>query len=190
MEENRIKKNDRFFGQYINENHDYLFDNNDFLEETAPLIGYVVHTFNRLDESLNDAICKQVSDRTDEPGAVIIYKMSFSSKVDLFYRMVRTMEVNCGGSIPSLQKLTESLKKCANLRNAIVHAEWYNMNEEGYTYVKLNFSKNGMQQSYWQFTPDSLNEIINFIRKTVLCFDNYYEEVQNLLYTKPLNNPS
>ncbi|HSH64734.1 MAG TPA: hypothetical protein VLB84_02825 [Bacteroidia bacterium] len=77
------------------------------------------------------------------------------------------------------------MKKCANLRNAIVHAEWYNMNEEGYTYVKLNFSKNGMQQSYWQFTPESLNEIINFIRTTVLCFDNYYEEVQNLLYPKP-----
>lgn len=189
MEENKIKKDHKQFGQSFYDNHDidnYLNSEHidAFLTETAPLIGYVVHSFNRLDEALNSAICQRVSDRTDEPGSIIIYKMSFSSKVDLFYRMIKSMEINCMGSVPSLQKLIESLKRCANFRNAIVHAEWYNMNEEGYTFVKLNFSRNGMQQSYWQFTVESLNEIIDFIQETYMAFDKYDEEVNNLLNRK------
>jgi len=176
-----MKKENKQFGQYACENHDLEIDNDEFLEETAPLIGYVVHTFNKLDEALNSAICERISDRTDEPGAIVIYKMSFSAKVDLFYRMIRSMELACEGTIPSLASLIENLKKCAALRNAVVHAEWYNMNEKGYTYVKLNFDKNGMQQHYWQFTPESLNDIIIFIHDTYMSFEKYDEEKQELL---------
>lgn len=176
-----MKEDKKQFGQYANENHDYELDNDNFLAQTAPLIGYVVHTFNQLDESLNNAIWEHISDRTDAPGAIVIYKMNFAAKVDLFYRMVRSMEIGCEKTIPSLQSLTENLRKCATLRNSVLHAEWYNFNEKGYTYVKLNFDKNGLKQHYWQFTPESLEEIIAFIQQTYLSFDNYYEEKQQLL---------
>lgn len=170
------------FGQYSNENHCYEhnYDYEKFLEMTAPLIGFIVHDFNRLDESLNTVIWQRISDRSDEIGALITYKMSFSAKVDLFYRMVKSMEFGCDFEIPIISKLTENLKRCATLRNAVVHAEWYNMNEDGFTYVKINFEKNGLTQHYWQFTPTSLVEINNLIIETYLMFDIYEEQKEKL----------
>jgi hypothetical protein len=70
---------------------------------------------------------------------------------------------------------------CATFRNAVVHAEWENMNEQGYTYAKMTCNNDGMQQHYWQFTPDSLKDIIRFIHKTYMMFDQYEEEKGQLL---------
>jgi hypothetical protein len=176
-----FKKENRQLGQYIFDNHDFDGTPDDFLELTAPLIGYLVHTFNSLDERLNSAICMRINDRTDEPGAIIIHKMSFSSKVDIFNNLVVSLQNACGKTMPSFKKLIQDLKTSATLRNAVVHAEWENMNEKGYTYVKMSFDKNGMQQHYWQFTPDSLDNAINFIHQTYMSFDKYELEKQNLL---------
>jgi hypothetical protein len=38
-----------------------------------------------------------------------------------------------------------------------------------------------MQQHYWQFTPESLKDIIAFIQDTYMSFDKYDEEKQELL---------
>jgi len=75
----------------------------------------------------------------------------------------------------------EDLKKSATLRNAVVHAEWENLDSAGYTYVKMNFDKNGMQQYYWQFTPQSLVEINEFIYDTYTLFGKYEDEKQEAL---------
>ena len=179
-------KEEKFqFGQYSNENHTYDDVNNEeyesFLQQTAPLIGYIVHDFNKLDESLNNAIWQKISDRTDEIGALITYKMNFSAKVDLFKRIIKAMEIGCDVKILILNELIEKLKRCATLRNAVVHAEWYNMNEKDYTFVKLNFEENGLKQHYWQFTPESLGKIIDLINETYFLFDTYYEQKDNLL---------
>jgi len=80
-------------GQYIYENHNYEGSIEKFLEETAPLIGYIVHSFSSLDSQLNSSICELINDRTDSIGSTIIYKMTYSNKVDLFYRLVRSMEI-------------------------------------------------------------------------------------------------
>src|SRR6186997_643037 len=148
-----MKKTHKRLGQYINENHNYEGSIDEFLEETAPVIGRVVHSFNSLDAQLNSSICSIINDRADEIGAVVIYKMTFSNKIELFFRLVKSIELAFGDTLPSFQKLIEDLKKCASLRNAVVHAEWENLDAEGYTYVKLNFDKDGMKQHYWQFTP-------------------------------------
>jgi hypothetical protein len=167
-------------GQYIFENHDFNGTPDDFLNLTAPLIGYMVHIFNSLDEQLNSAICTLINDRTDEPGAIIIHKMSYSSKVELFNNLVISIQNAFEKEISSFNALIENLKKCGALRNAVVHADWDNMNEKGFTYVKMSFTKKGIQQHYWQFTPDSLNTAINFIRQTYLDFEKYDDEKQEM----------
>ena len=91
------------------------------------------------------------------------------------------MEVGCEGELPTFPKFIEDLRKCATLRNAVIHAEWDNLDESGYTYVKMNFDKNGMQQNYWQFTPKSLQEIDEFILKTCIKFETYEDEKHALL---------
>lgn len=94
--QNMEKKNKRF-GQYIFDNHNFEGSVDDFFNETAAAEGSIVHCFNHLDSELNSSICQLVNDRTDEPGAIIIYKQPFSAKVDLFYRLVRSMEICCEG---------------------------------------------------------------------------------------------
>lgn len=173
------------FRQYSNENHNIDIDENveyeDFLDATAPLIGYIIHEFNKLDETLNNVIWNFISDRSDELGALITYKMNFSAKVDLFNRFIRSLEFGCDIKITIMDDLIEKLKRCATLRNAVVHAEWQNINELGYTFVKLNFDKGGLKQHYWQFTPDSLNEIRELIIETYFLFDTFYVQKQDLL---------
>lgn len=176
-----MKRENKKLGQYFFENHDLEKDIEEFLDESAPLIGYIVHEFNSLEQSLDSAICERISDRSDEPGAVVIYKLSYSGKVDLLYRMVRSMELAIGKELQSFKRLIEDLKKCGTLRNAVVHADWDHVNEKGYTYVKLDFNKDGMKQHYWQFTPESLLDIIKFIRETYLSFDDFYDEKQEML---------
>lgn len=177
-----MKKSDKPFGQYIFDNHNFDGSVDDFFEETAPAIGSIVHRFNSLDGQLNSTICEIINERTDEPGAIVIYKLPFSSKVDLFHRLVRSMELGCSGEIPCFKTLIENLKKCGTLRNAVIHAEWDNMDDNGYTYVKMHFDKNGMRQHYWQFTPDSLEEIDQYIYNTVLLFEKFDEEKQELFH--------
>ena len=72
-----MKKVAKELGQYLYENHDLEKDSEEFLDETAPLIGYIVHYFNSLEQTLDHAICERVSDRADEPGAIIIHKLSY-----------------------------------------------------------------------------------------------------------------
>jgi hypothetical protein len=176
-----MKQDSRKFGQYIFENHNYDGSVEDFFKETALAIGSIVHTFNSLDALLNSAICELINDRTDEPGAIVIYKQTFSNKIDLFYRLIRSMEIAYEGEIPSFKKLIEDLKKCATLRNAVIHAEWDSMDSNGYTYVKMHFDKDGIRQHYWQFTPEALDEIDGFIHDTYMFFDTFENDKQNLL---------
>lgn len=169
------------FGQYIFDNHNFDGSADEFLIETAPLIGYLVHTFNSLDEQLNSTICTLINDRTDMPGAIIICSLNYSAKVELFKNLVSMMEIVCNKKIPSFNDLLINLKKAGTLRNAVVHAEWENMNEKGYTYVKMHINKNGIQQQYCQFTPESLQNAIDFIHTTYMSFDIFEEEKHELL---------
>lgn len=176
-----MNKTNRQLGQYIFDNQDFEGTPIDFFDKTAPLIGFIVHSFNSLDGLLNSTICELINDRTDKPGAIVIYKLPFSAKVDLFYRLVKTMEIGCDSEIACSKKLVDDLKKCGQLRNAVVHAEWDHVDEKGYTFIKMHFDKNGMRQQYWQFTPEALEEIEDFIDQTYILFDKFDDEKSKLL---------
>lgn len=87
-------------------------------------------------------------------------------------------------TMPSFEKFIEDLRKCARLRNAVVHAEWGNMTQEGYTYVKLKFNKEGIHQLYIQYTPESLVEIHEFIETTAEQFDVFEDEKSELFNSR------
>lgn len=58
------------------------------------------------------------------------------------------------------------------LRNLVVHADWENTDDDGYTYVNLKIKKGNIEQEYAQFSEDSLNKIINLI---IEVQENLYE---------------
>lgn len=182
-----MKQKQRQLGQYIGSNHDFDGSIDDFLEETAPYIGRVVHSFNSLDSCLNSTLCELIFDRADSKGAIIIHKMSFSEKVDLFYRLVRESEIRTEKELPSFPAFIEDLRKCGQLRNAVIHAEWDSLDADGYTYVKMNFTKNGMEQHYWQFTVEALKEINSLILQTADKFLDFYNE-QQIFYCDELTD--
>ena len=176
-----FKKDKKIFGQYYFDNHEFDESTDDYFEKTAPIIGYLIQAFNSLDAALNSELCMRINDRTDRTGAIIIHKMPFSTKVDLFNNLTNSMINDCMGEMPSFKKFVENLKKCAELRNAVVHAEWDKLDDKGYTYVKVQFDKNGLQQHYYQFTPESLMNAVEFIYSTYKMFDLYEAEKQILL---------
>jgi hypothetical protein len=53
-----MKKKDIPLGQYSSETKSPEGATDDFLDTTEPLIGYIVHSFNALDELLNSEICR------------------------------------------------------------------------------------------------------------------------------------
>ena len=110
----------------------------EYLDDSLPLIGLVVMYFNSLEKSLDSFICETISDRSDE------FHSCFDSSPADFNDFVR--------------ELTEVGK----LRNLVVHADWSHTDEEGYTFVRLKTSSNGMLQEYVQFSVESLEKLFFF----------------------------
>ena len=73
--------------------------------------------------------------------------------------------------------MMKELHECGKLRNVVIHAEWENMDSEGYTYVNMKFNKNGWKQEYQQFTIESLEAIDEFIHQTYLKLEGFEEEM-------------
>ena len=56
----------------------------------------------------------------------------------------------------------------------VVHANWESTNEEGYTYIRLKMSKEGILKEYIQFTEKSLMEITELIITTRFKLEEYW----------------
>lgn len=178
---NRMKKKDIPVGQYAFETKNLEGANEDFLEKTAPLIGYIVYSFNTLEELLNSAICELFHDDCDTTGLLVIYRMNYAAKVDLFKRFLLDQQNCLGKKIPSFDKLIENLIRAGKLRNTVVHADWESAHDDGYTLCRLKLNSKGLQHEYVQFTPQSLQDILQLIDQTCEMFDTYEHEHAELL---------
>jgi hypothetical protein len=161
--------------QYSFETKNLEGPNEEFLDKTAPRIGYIVHSFNTLEELLNDAICRLFFDDADWLGLHVIYKRNYADKVDLFKRLL-IAEQDCLGKLPIFEKLISNLTEAGKLRNMVVHADWESAHDDGYTLCKLIINTKGMQHEYVQFTEESLDSILSLINETCEMFDQYDEE--------------
>lgn len=147
----------------------------EYLDESLPLIGLVVMYFNSLEKSLDSFICEIVSDRTDAPGLIVIQKLMYAAKVDLFKRFSEDFH-GCFDSTPSdFNELIGELIEVGKLRNLVVHADWNNTDEDGYTFVRLKTSSNGMLQEYVQFSVESLTKVIERLIKADHRLSDYWE---------------
>jgi hypothetical protein len=175
-----MKKKDIPINQYAFETKNLDGPNEEFLEKTAPLIGYIVHSFNTLEELLNSSICELFFDDCDTIGLQVIYRRTYAEKVDLFKRLLNEQETGLNKKIPIFEKLFFNLATAGNLRNQVVHADWESAHDDGYTLCKLKINAKGIQHEYVQFTPDSLKSILKLINETCEMFDQYDEEKQEL----------
>ncbi len=176
-----MKNKDVPVGQYAFETKNLDGPSETFLEETAPLIGYIVHRFNTLEELLNSAICEPFFDDCDRLGLLVIYKMNYGAKVDLFERLLSDEQNSIGKTMPCFKRFMDDLRKAGRLRNTVVHADWESAHDDGYTLCRLKVNSKGLQQEYVQFTSQSLQNILTLIDQTSEMFDTYEQERSDLL---------
>jgi len=144
-------------------------------------VGYVVMHFNALEQSLNYFICNFLSVETDSLGLIVLHKMSYANKVDLFKRLSNDFHTTSGIQIADYENLILDLRECGTLRNLVIHADWENTNQDSYTYVNLKIAKDGIFQEYQQFSEKSLTEIILLIMNTRSKLYEYWDERNDIL---------
>jgi hypothetical protein len=179
-----MKINKKQFEQHLFHDIEDEDEAEKYLDNCLPLIGYITMWFNGLEQSLDSIICQIFTDRSDSTGLIVLHKMTFSSKVDLFKRFSDDIHSCFGKQVDGYIELMQNLKESGRLRNMVVHADWENTNEEGYTYVNLRISKSGMEQEYAQFSEESLMKIINLIIKTRSDLYEYWEKRNDKLYDR------
>lgn len=154
----------------------------EYLDSSLPLIGLIVMYFNGLEQSLDSIICQIFTDRSDSTGLIVLHKMTYSTKVELFKRFSDDFHTACDINIQGYDDLIRDLKESGRLRNLVVHADWENTDDDGYTYVNFKISKKGMEQEYAQFSEESLYKIIELILKTRKSLYNYWDNRNHELY--------
>lgn len=179
-----MKINKKIFEQHLYHDIDDEKDAEKYLNDCLPLIGHITMYFNGLEQSLDSIICEILNDRTDSTGLIVLHKMTFSSKVDLFKRFSDDIHTHFGNQIDGYNELMKNLKESGRLRNMVVHADWESTNKEGYTYVNLKLSKIGMEQEYVQFSKESLLKIIDLINMTRIDLSEYWEKRNDKLYNR------
>lgn len=153
----------------------------EYIERILPMIGLIVMYFNGLESNLDSMLCEIFTDRTDSTGLIVLNTMNFSSKIELFKKFSDDFHLSFGKIINDYDALINNLKESARLRNLVVHANWESTNEEGYTYIRLKMSKEGMLQEYIQFSEKSLMDIIELIITTRVKLDEYWQERSEVL---------
>jgi len=171
-----MKKKDVPVEQYASMTDNLEGASEAFLDESAPLIGYIVHSFNDLEELLNSAVCQIINERTDVPGLVVIQKLSYSAKVDLFKRFYLMEASYLENKRPDVDKLIERFVESGRLRNQVVHANWEGAHDDGYTRCKLKINSHGVQHEYIQYTSESLIIIKEYIDDTYSMLDELWFE--------------
>lgn len=146
-----------------------------YLDESLPLVGLVVMYFNTLEKSLDAFLCEIISDRADTLGLIVIQKLMFAAKFDLFKRFADDLHLCEPTKPPKFEELIAELSEVARLRNLVVHADWSNTDEEGYTYIRLKSTKNGHLQEYVQLSVESLKGLINRIDAANHSLSDYWE---------------
>ncbi|HEH9401152.1 TPA: hypothetical protein SIA35_003208 [Aeromonas sobria] len=158
------------------------------LDSVLPYIGLVVMYFNSLESDLDSVLCEHFTDRTDSPGLIVLNKLNYSAKVDLLKRFCDDFQLGIARSLDGYEQIITNLNECGRLRNMVVHANWEATDAEGYTYIKLKMSKNGMNQEYVQFTEASMEKITSLIIKTRHELGLFWEHRNDVLYGRTLEN--
>lgn len=169
-----MKSRTRHFIQHLAHDIEDEDKAQEYLDESLPLIGLVVMYFNSLEKSLDSFICEIISDRSDVPGLIVIQKLMYTAKVDLFKRFSDEFH-SCFSTPADFGNFTGELLEVAKLRNLVVHADWNNTDEDGYTFVRLKTSSNGMLQEYVQFSVESLENLIERLIKANHRLSDYWE---------------
>lgn len=149
-----------------------------YLNDALPLIGHIVMHFNGLEADLNRLICGYISDRSDEKGLIVLHRMQYAAKLELFERFTDDYHRVASLKIPQYDGLAEKLREGGRLRNMVVHADWEATEDDGYTFVRVKITESGLEQEYVQLSGESLEQVFKTIMETRRLLDEYVMAVE------------
>lgn len=147
----------------------------EYIDQSLPMIGKIVMYFNGLEKFLDHMLCDIFSDRSDAPGLIVLQNMQYSAKVNLFARFSDEFHRAVGTIPKEYDGLTDKLRNAAKQRNIVVHADWENTDDEGFTYSTIRFADGGMEQEYVQLSLSALEAILGAILAARVQLGEYYD---------------
>ena len=175
-----MERKTRQFDQYLGHDAGDEEKVNEYLNESLPLVGEVVMYFNSLERTLAHFLCEILSDRTDSVGLIVLKGMQYRGKLDLFLRFEDDLH-RCLEKVPeSYRGLKKELEELGNLRNTVVHADFENTDDMGYTFTHVKHTKDGLTQEYVQFSVESLIRLIARIIESRSWLCDYWDERNDL----------
>lgn len=162
--------------QYDLSTDEYLYKVED---KYAPLVGVFLFRFSELEHTLNLEIAELISDRTHEPGYVVIENLTMTNKIQLFYKFVLryVSEVGKDKDVDKLKKLKDQLIEINSFRNKVVHANWHTINKLGMVRTKISVDGQGGYVLFKkvQILPKTISHQIKEIEKLTLELESFAE---------------
>ena len=152
------------------------------LDAIAPAIGYLVFSFNSLENTLDTILIEFISDDVEEVGAAVIDGMTFHSKVNLlgklYHVMLAALEDDVFGE--RLKDLLSSLDQAAEMRNSVVHAAWLEYNTATRTVrTKRKVTKRGLEVLEKPLSKKDIKKCQGFIESVEYKLTKFQEEMNN-----------
>lgn len=162
--------------------HDYVEE--DFVfqvwDKYAHAIGNFLIAFSVLEARLNDGIIKSISDRSDDTGFLVVERMTFANKMELYKRMYLSLEFykNNKKSRRKLDKILNPLEKILIFRNNLVHADWRTLNKDFYVRTRVvSDPENGVVKFKMVFMPRGLiGKMYTLTQKLNNLIEEYNDE--------------
>lgn len=151
----------------------YSFASYDIVEANYPLIGEVISIFNSIENTLNDDLVELINQDIDTIGWIIISDMQFSTKFNLWKKIVSyalsliAQPEKKDQFISEFKELSTSIQEAAVIRNKIAHADWDNINEKLFAKTKTKLAKdNNIAHGYLKINKEEFNKIIETMTQT------------------------
>ena len=167
----------------ILEQLDYFEDDyiNKVFDKYSQLIGRFLIEFSRLEHDFNITIAEFFGDDYHETGYIIIKKLMFFNKIELFYdlyiRPISFSEKNKKKK-EKLLNIKERLNKINTFRNRVVHANWASLNKDGFVRTKIitDYRVDGaVKFERVKITPKIIKKNISEINRLIDTIETFTE---------------
>ncbi|TFB07993.1 hypothetical protein E3V08_06155 [Candidatus Atribacteria bacterium MT.SAG.1] len=166
-----LEQLDYFEDDYI----DKVFD------KYSQLIGWFLIEFSRLEHDFNLVIAEFFGDDYHEIGYIVIKKLSFLNKIELFYDLylgpVSFSKKNKQNQ-ERLLDIKNRLNSINTFRNRVVHANWSSLNKDGFVRTKIITDSQGdgvIKFERIKITPKIIKKNIAEINKLIDDIETFKE---------------
>lgn len=143
------------------------------------VIGEFITDFSYLESTLNDAIADCLNADWVEEGFLVMERLTFGGKVDLFNKLyLRKTALVPLKNKDVLLKIRDELSRLNTFRNSVAHADWQSLSKDGTVRTKIVVDG---EEGYVKFkrvpmTPKLIRENIKAIGRLMNKLDNYVEK--------------